>query len=199
MRATRSDVRTSWMSQEGWSEPNPSGCGREWLRSPDRCWRCNGCCAPPPAHRKASPMKTSRLLAATAASGLVVAALAACAPAEKGGNADQTRSGVTVSEATSATGFGGMDALVEAAKKEGELNVIALPPDWATTGTSSRRSGTNTHQGQLRAARRGEPGPDQRREPAKGEEHGAGRVRPGTVRSAGQHVDVRAVHSVNVR
>jgi hypothetical protein len=21
--------------------PNPSGCGREWLRSPDRCWRCN--------------------------------------------------------------------------------------------------------------------------------------------------------------
>jgi len=57
-------------------------------------------------------MKTSRLLAATAASALVVAALAACAPAEKGGQGDQTRSGVTVSEATSATDFGGMDALV---------------------------------------------------------------------------------------
>ena len=41
---------------------------------------------------------------------------------------------MTVSEATSATGFGGMDALVEAAKKEGELNVIALPPDWANYG-----------------------------------------------------------------
>ena len=27
-----------------------------------------------------------------------------------------------------------MDALVEAAKKEGELNVIALPPDWANYG-----------------------------------------------------------------
>ena len=27
--------------------------------------------------------------------------------------------------------FGGMDGLVEAAKKEGQLNVIALPPDWA--------------------------------------------------------------------
>ena len=79
-------------------------------------------------------MKTSRLLAASAASALVVAALAACAPAEKGGQGDQTRSGVTVSEATSATGFGGMDALVEAAKTEGELNVIALPPDWANYG-----------------------------------------------------------------
>jgi len=79
-------------------------------------------------------MKTSRLLAATAASALVVVALAACAPAEKGGQGDQTRSGVTVSEATSATDFGGMDALVEAAKKEGELNVIALPVDWANYG-----------------------------------------------------------------
>jgi putative spermidine/putrescine transport system substrate-binding protein len=78
-------------------------------------------------------MKTSRLLAATAASALVVAALAACAPAE-GGQGDQTSSRVTVSEATSATGFGGMDALVEAAKKEGELNVIALPLDWANYG-----------------------------------------------------------------
>ena len=27
-----------------------------------------------------------------------------------------------------------MDALVEAAKKEGQLNVIALPPDWANYG-----------------------------------------------------------------
>ena len=27
-----------------------------------------------------------------------------------------------------------MDALVEAAKKEGKLNVIALPPDWANYG-----------------------------------------------------------------
>ena len=37
-------------------------------------------------------------------------------------------------EATSAADFGGMDGLVEAAKKEGELNVIALPPDWANYG-----------------------------------------------------------------
>jgi ABC-type Fe3+ transport system substrate-binding protein len=33
--------------------------------------------------------------------------------------------------ATSAEDFGGMDALVKAAQKEGELNVIALPPSWA--------------------------------------------------------------------
>src|SRR6476659_5541243 len=79
-------------------------------------------------------MKAFRLLAATAASGLLVAVLAACAPPEKGGQGDQTRSGVTVSEATSATDFGGMDALVEAAKREGELNVIALLLDWANYG-----------------------------------------------------------------
>jgi len=36
--------------------------------------------------------------------------------------------------ATSAEDFGGMDALVEAAKAEGTLNVIALPPDWANYG-----------------------------------------------------------------
>src|SRR4029077_9573226 len=36
--------------------------------------------------------------------------------------------------ATSAAGNGGMDALVAAAKKEGRLNVIALPPDWANYG-----------------------------------------------------------------
>ena len=36
--------------------------------------------------------------------------------------------------ATSAEDFGGMDDLVEAAQEEGELNVIALPPDWANYG-----------------------------------------------------------------
>ena len=36
--------------------------------------------------------------------------------------------------ATSADDFGGMDQLIAAAKEEGELNVIALPPDWANYG-----------------------------------------------------------------
>ena len=78
-------------------------------------------------------MKTSRLVAATA-SVLLVAGLAACAPPEKKSEGEQTESGVKAGEATSAEDFGGMDALVEAAKKEGQLNVIALPPDWANYG-----------------------------------------------------------------
>jgi putative spermidine/putrescine transport system substrate-binding protein len=36
--------------------------------------------------------------------------------------------------ATSASGGGGMTALIAAAKAEGKLNVIALPPDWANYG-----------------------------------------------------------------
>src|SRR6478736_4630231 len=74
-------------------------------------------------------MRTSRRIAVLA-SVLVVAGMAGCAPPEKqaasGDNAAAT--------AASAADLGGMDALVEAAKKEGELNVIALPPDWANYG-----------------------------------------------------------------
>jgi putative spermidine/putrescine transport system substrate-binding protein len=74
-------------------------------------------------------MNASRLLAAIASAAVVVTAVA-CAPPEK----KQTNSGVTAAQATSAADFGGMDGLVAAAKKEGELNVIALPPDWANYG-----------------------------------------------------------------
>jgi putative spermidine/putrescine transport system substrate-binding protein len=74
------------------------------------------------------------LLAVSAASALALAGLIACAPPQKDNTGGETSSGVKVSEATSAADFGGMDALVEAAKKEGELNVIALPPDWANYG-----------------------------------------------------------------
>src|SRR4029079_3769864 len=68
---------------------------------------------------------------AAAASALVVVGLVACAPPEKKDTGNQTQSGVNAREATSAADFGGMDKLVEAAKAEKELNVIALPPDWA--------------------------------------------------------------------
>ena len=78
-------------------------------------------------------MKKSRLVGITAAA-LLVAGLAACAPPEKRSDGEQTQSGVNASEATSAEDFGGVDGLVDAAKKEGELNVIALPPDWANYG-----------------------------------------------------------------
>lgn len=41
---------------------------------------------------------------------------------------------VDAATATSAEDFGGMDGLIAAAQAEGELNVIALPPDWANYG-----------------------------------------------------------------
>src|SRR5467141_2430883 len=45
-----------------------------------------------------------------------------------------TTSTTSAANAKSAADVGGMDALVTAAKKEGKLNVIALPPDWANYG-----------------------------------------------------------------
>ena len=79
-------------------------------------------------------MKKTRLLATTAASALVLSALVACSPPDDKKSDSTTSSGVKASEAKSADDFGGMDGLVKAAKKEGELNVIALPPDWANYG-----------------------------------------------------------------
>jgi len=59
--------------------------------------------------------------------------IAACSPPAK--TADSTGAGgVKASAATSAKALGGMASLVDAAKKEGTLNVIALPPDWANYG-----------------------------------------------------------------
>ncbi|MFI7585571.1 ABC transporter substrate-binding protein [Spongisporangium articulatum] len=56
---------------------------------------------------------------------------AACAPPSDGGGDSGTDTSAT---ATSVADFGGLDGLVAAAKKEGQLNVIALPPDWANYG-----------------------------------------------------------------
>jgi putative spermidine/putrescine transport system substrate-binding protein len=58
------------------------------------------------------------------------AAVTACSPP----TSQNSASGDKAASATSAAGAGGMDALVAAAKKEGQLNVIALPPDWANYG-----------------------------------------------------------------
>jgi putative spermidine/putrescine transport system substrate-binding protein len=59
-------------------------------------------------------------------------AVAACSPpsSDKSSDSDTTKA----ASATSASDVGGMDKLVAAAKKEGSLNVIALPPDWANYG-----------------------------------------------------------------
>jgi putative spermidine/putrescine transport system substrate-binding protein len=61
---------------------------------------------------------------------LSVLALAACAPPSDNGGGSSA-SGSDAAKATSAQDLGGMDGLEKAAKKEGQLNVIALPPDWA--------------------------------------------------------------------
>lgn len=63
----------------------------------------------------------------------VVAALAlsACGAAPE---ESTTADGKSAATATSAEDFGGLDALVTAAKKEGTLQAIALPRDWANYG-----------------------------------------------------------------
>src|SRR5690606_29329968 len=76
-----------------------------------------------------TPVKIRPLLVSVAVLA-TVSALGACAAPEKEKSAENTSSAA----ATSAKDFGGMDALVEAAQEEGELNVIALPPDWANYG-----------------------------------------------------------------
>ena len=100
-------------------------------------------------------MKKS-LLTISAASALLLAGVLACAPPQKNDSGGETSSGVKVSEATSASDFGGMDALVAEAKKEGELNVIALPPDWANYGAIikafSDKYGVKVNSGQPDAA-----------------------------------------------
>ncbi|MGE2729479.1 ABC transporter substrate-binding protein [Mycolicibacterium vaccae] len=75
------------------------------------------------------PSLMTKVLACASAALLAVS----CAPPERD-SGGETDSGVRGAEATSAADFGGMDGLISAAKAEGELNVIALPPDWANYG-----------------------------------------------------------------
>lgn len=68
----------------------------------------------------------------TAGALLLTGTLAACstgAPATEGGG-----SATDAATATSAEDFGGIDGLVAAAQEEGQLNVVALPEDWANYG-----------------------------------------------------------------
>ena len=79
-----------------------------------------------PLTRRASVIAVAALAAAT---------VAACSPpSEEEPTASGSATAGDARTATSAEAFGGMDALVAAAKKEGALNVIALPPDWANYG-----------------------------------------------------------------
>ncbi len=63
----------------------------------------------------------------------VLTTVTACGAAPEGA-AGATGDGAKAAAAASAKDFGGLDALVKAAKQEGALHVIALPPDWANYG-----------------------------------------------------------------
>ncbi|MBB4920203.1 ABC transporter substrate-binding protein [Streptosporangium saharense] len=90
-------------------------------------------------------MITSRVRLAGLAA-LLIAGATACGAAPTTASPSGTASGAApgaagdapaagaAATATSAADFGGFDKLVEAAKKEGKLHVIALPPDWANYG-----------------------------------------------------------------
>jgi len=77
-------------------------------------------------------LKKHYALGALALSTAVVLGLAGCA----GGSADAAGGdgGTDAATATSLADFGDLAALEEAAKAEGQLNVIALPRDWANYG-----------------------------------------------------------------
>jgi putative spermidine/putrescine transport system substrate-binding protein len=70
--------------------------------------------------------------AAAATSGAATGSAAAATSAAGGSAVAATTT--DASKATSAAALGGMDALVTAAKKEGTINVIALPANWANYG-----------------------------------------------------------------
>jgi putative spermidine/putrescine transport system substrate-binding protein len=73
-----------------------------------------------------------RSLTVIAAAALSLGTVSACGTAPP---SSTPASGSKAATATSAQALGGMSKLIAAAKKEGQLNVIALPPDWANYGT----------------------------------------------------------------
>jgi putative spermidine/putrescine transport system substrate-binding protein len=76
--------------------------------------------------------RMARRSGVAALAALTLIGIAACSPPAK--TTDSSTGGTKASTAQSAKDLGGMAALVDAAKKEGTLNVIALPPDWANYG-----------------------------------------------------------------
>jgi putative spermidine/putrescine transport system substrate-binding protein len=75
------------------------------------------------------------IFAAGAAVGSIML-IAGCASSSSGsGSGSGGGSGTDWSTVSSVSAGGGMNALVAAAKKEGHLNVITLPSDWANYGT----------------------------------------------------------------
>lgn len=81
----------------------------------------------------ATKVRRTGALLGSVALALGAVTMTACAPpANKTG--DGAGGDHPAATATSAADLGGLDALIAAAKQEGQLNVIALPPDWANYG-----------------------------------------------------------------
>ncbi|PZE27232.1 MULTISPECIES: ABC transporter substrate-binding protein [unclassified Curtobacterium] len=82
-------------------------------------------------------MLSKRSSAGIALAAAALAALTGCSTTSSAATTDSSGSASASgdwSTATSASSNGGMDALVTAADKEGQLNVITLPPSWANYG-----------------------------------------------------------------
>jgi putative spermidine/putrescine transport system substrate-binding protein len=69
------------------------------------------------------------------AAGAAVGSILLAAGCASGSGSSASGADSKVDTATSAQAAGGMNALIAAAKKEGHLNVITLPDDWANYGT----------------------------------------------------------------
>jgi putative spermidine/putrescine transport system substrate-binding protein len=81
-------------------------------------------------------VRARHVIAATAAVASSVLLTAACSSSSSSSSGSTTTSsGTNWATATSVAAGGGMNALVAAAKKEGQLNVITLPSNWANYGT----------------------------------------------------------------
>ncbi|GHD41592.1 ABC transporter substrate-binding protein [Mycetocola manganoxydans] len=76
-------------------------------------------------------MSRSRLIFAGTALAASALLLSGCAPTPASGTGTDE---IDAATATSVADFGGLEGLVEAAEAEGELNVIALPENWANYG-----------------------------------------------------------------
>ncbi|WP_093712389.1 ABC transporter substrate-binding protein [Actinacidiphila alni] len=100
--------------------------------------RCrHGPAAPISRSSRRNSVIVPRARAAAVAAGLTAAALALTACGSSSGSTTAAGSDggkKSAATAVSAADFGGMTALIAAAKKEGTLNAIALPPDWANYG-----------------------------------------------------------------
>jgi putative spermidine/putrescine transport system substrate-binding protein len=78
--------------------------------------------------------RTRTITAVMAVAAAAALTLSGCSGGNGSSGGSSSGPAVDAATATSAEAFGGLDQLVAAAKKEGTLNVIALPESWANYG-----------------------------------------------------------------